>query len=58
MILYLHSNYNGGFSISEKINNIGYFVLISDIDRNTKYKDIINLVMRKFYCKKLVIDLW
>lgn len=33
-----------------------FYTLIDNIDKNTTYQDIINLVVEKFNCKKLVLD--
>ena len=62
MTLYLQKNYNGSFAIAELNTNkndmfdADFFTLIDNIDKNTTYQDIINLVVEKFNCKKLVLD--
>ena len=33
-----------------------FYTLIDNIDKNTTYQDIINLVVEQFGCKKLVLD--
>ena len=62
MTLYLQKNYNGSFAIAElNINksemfDADFYTLIDNIDKNTTYQDIINLVVEQFNCKKLVLD--
>ena len=62
MTLYLQKNYNGSFAIAElNINksdmfDADFYTLIDNIDKNTTYQDIINLVVKQFNCKKLVLD--
>ena len=62
MTLYLQKNYNGSFAIAElNTNKYNMFVAvfytrIDNIDKNTTYQDIINLVVEQFNCKKLVLD--
>ena len=62
MTLYLQKNYNGGFAIAELNTNksdmfdADFYTLIDNIDKNTTYQDIINLVVEQFGCKKLVLD--
>lgn len=62
MTLYLQKNYNGSFAIAELNANksdmfdADFYTLIDNIDKNTTYQDIINLVVEQFGCKKLVLD--
>ena len=62
MTLYLQKNYNGSFAITELNTNksdmfdADFYTLIDNIDKNTTYQDIINLVVEQFGCKKLVLD--
>ena len=62
MTLYLQKNYNGSFAIDELNTNksdmfdADFYTLIDNIDKNTTYQDIINLVVKQFGCKKLVLD--
>lgn len=62
MTLYLQKNYNGTFAIAEKNNhksemfNCDYYILVDNILSNTTYQAIVNLVVREFGCKKLILD--
>ena len=62
MTLYLQKNYNGRFEIAKLNTNkndmfdADFYTLIDNIDKNTTYQDIINLVVKQFNCKKLVLD--
>ena len=63
MVLYLQKNYNGTFAIAIKNNNkselfnCDYFTLLDNINKNTTYKTLVNLVIEKFGCKKLILDI-
>lgn len=62
MILYLQKNYNGTFAIAEKNNckselfDCDYFTLLDNISEEMTYKALVELVVEKFGCKKLVLD--
>jgi len=62
MILYLQKNYNGTFAIAEKNNfkselfPYDYFTLLDNINKEMTYQALVNLVVEKFGCKKLVLD--
>ncbi len=62
MILYLQKNYNGTFAIAEKNNckselfDCDYFTLLDNISKEMTYKALVELVVEKFSCKKLVLD--
>lgn len=62
MILYLQKNYNGTFAIAEKNNckselfDCDYFTLLDNISKGMTYKALVELVVEKFDCKKLVLD--
>ena len=62
MVLYLQKNYNGTFAIAEKNNckselfDCDYFTLLDNISKEMNYKALVELVVEKFGCKKLVLD--
>lgn len=62
MVLYLQKNYNGTFAIAMKNNcksevfNCDYFTLLDNISKEMTYKALVELVVEKFGCKKLVLD--
>jgi hypothetical protein len=62
MILYLQKNYNGTFAIAMKnpskndIFPCDYICLMDEIRGTMSYKTLVELVVEKFGCKKLVID--
>ena len=62
MVLYLQKNYNGTFAIAEKNNckselfDCDYFTLLDNISKEMTYKALVELVVEKKNCKKLVLD--
>lgn len=63
MILYLQSNYNSNYySISKKIEfknelfNFDYEEL-EQVNKKTTFKELYNYLIKKYNCKKLVIQL-
>ena len=62
MILYLQKNCNGTFAIAEKNNcrselfDCDYFTLLDNISKEMTYKALVELVVEKFGCKKLILD--
>lgn len=62
MILYLQKNYDGTFAIAEKNNckselfDCDYFTLLDNISKEMTYKALVELVVEKFGCKKLILD--
>ena len=63
MTLYLQSNYNQDyFSISEKnnykddVNNFDYIEL-EKINKNTSIKKLFDCVIKKYNCKKIILDI-
>lgn len=62
MILYLQKNYNGSFAIAQKNNcksalfPCDYYTLLDNINKEMTYQALVNLVVEKFGCKKLILD--
>ena len=62
MILYLQKNYDGTFAIAEKNNckselfPCDYFTLLDTMNKEMTYKALVELVVEKFGCKKLILD--
>jgi hypothetical protein len=62
MKLYLQKNYNGTFAIAmenpskNEIFPCDYIVLMDEIRGTMPYKTLVDLVVEKFGCKKLVLD--
>ena len=62
MILYLQKNYDGTFAIAEKNNrkseifDCDYYTLLDNISKEMTYQALVNLVVEKFGCKKLVLN--
>jgi hypothetical protein len=63
MILYLQTNYNSSyFSISEKNNyknevNDFDFIELETIKKDTTFKDLYNYLIKKYNCKKIILDI-
>ena len=60
MILYLHSIYNGGYAIDEKVREadreiFGDFVQVAELSKNATYLEAVEIA-KQFGAKKLVID--
>lgn len=62
MILYLQANSNGTIAIAQKndfkseLFPCDYYVLLDNISKDITYKALVNLVVEKFGCKKLVLN--
>lgn len=62
MKLYLQKNYNGTFAIAEKRDYKNelfpcvYYTLLDNISGDMTYQALVNLVVEKFGCTKLVLD--
>lgn len=62
MKLYLQKNYNGTFAIAmenpskNEIFPEDYIVLMDEVRGTIPYKTLVDLVVEKFGCSKLVID--
>ena len=62
MKLYLQKNYNGTFAVAMKnefkseLFPCDYYTLLDNISKEMTYQTLVNLVVEKFGCTKLVLD--
>lgn len=62
MILYLQKDYDGTMSLAAKntyksdMNNADYVLVMGGINKNMTFKELNQLVIEKFGCRKLVIQ--
>ena len=60
MILYLHSIYNGGYAIDEKISEedrevLGDFARVAELPKNATYLEAVEIA-KQYGARKLVLD--
>ena len=62
MVLFLQKNYNGTFAIAmpnlckSEMCDLDYFTLLDNISKEMTYQALVNLVVEKFGCEKLILD--
>ena len=62
MILYLHSIYNGGYAIDEKVREedrevLGDFAQVAELPKDATYLEAVEIA-KQYGARKLVLDIW